>query len=259
MKRDTKRAALLSGIIFLIVCGMVTLYTFDSGTRESPNVPTFTSTSTWDPALLEQTARELTTAVSWDDISLPPPPEYGSVEMQEELETLQAFMRARTVETYDAIVAEQDIQTATIAGYTVAELLYPETPTALSRLLSYGWEDLATITLAEKKYFDRVRPHMADSRIVPMIDVPRHPAYPSGHSAQSHYLALVLGLVYPEVADELMLRADEIAIHREIAGVHYPSDTDAGAMLAQQFVNALQTDPVFQQLLTEAREEARNQ
>jgi acid phosphatase (class A) len=179
--------------------------------------------------------------------------------MNAEIDMLLNLVRARTAATSNAIIDEQDIQTATIGGFTVAELLYPENETALSRLLVYGWEDLATITLAEKEYFNRVRPDKADARIQPMIEVPRHPAYPSGHSTQSHYLALVIGLVYPDVADELMLRADEIAIHREIAGVHYPSDTAAGVILAEQFVTALQRDPVFQLLLTEAREEAYNQ
>jgi acid phosphatase (class A) len=155
-----------------------------------------------------------------------------------------------------AILAEQDINTANIGGIMISTLLEPEAPTALSALVSYGWKDLETHIMRQKRYFDRVRPHMLDSSIEPIIEVPGHAAYPSGHSAQIHYLALVVGLVYPDAAPDLLMQAHEVAINREIAGVHYPSDSMAGALLAEQFVAALEQDLVFQELLGAAQKEA---
>lgn len=54
------------------------------------------------------------------------------------------------------------------------------------------------------------------------------PAYPSGHAAQSRLLARILAEDNPEHEDALMDLADEIALSRELGGVHYPSDNDFG-------------------------------
>lgn len=85
-----------------------------------------------------------------------------------------------------------------------------------------------------KQYFDRVRPSFLEKRLVPCIDVPNHPAYPSGHSTQNYFWAFILGDKYPERRSEFIKKAEEISVNREYAGVHYHSDTIAGNSLAIQ-------------------------
>jgi hypothetical protein len=83
---------------------------------------------------------------------------------------------------------------------------------------------------------------------MPPIPVPGHPAYPSGHSTQAHLMALCVKDVLPtaalqnalgEVIDEL---ADRIARNREIAGLHFESDSKAGENLAQSLFEVLSSD-----------------
>lgn len=50
------------------------------------------------------------------------------------------------------------------------------------------------------------------------------PAYPSGHAFQAYYLAHVLSKRYPPQTAELWRLADECALSRVYAGLHYPSD-----------------------------------
>ena len=83
-----------------------------------------------------------------------------------------------------------------------------------------------------KKHFDRVRPSFLDEQITPCIPVPGHPAYPSGHATEAFSVALVLGHVEPVHAQAYLRVASTIAHNREIAGVHYRSDTLAGQRLA---------------------------
>ena len=96
-----------------------------------------------------------------------------------------------------------------------------------------------------KNFYQRRRPSQLAPGLMPPIPVPGHPAYPSGHSTQAHLMALCVREVLPtaalqnalgEVIDEL---ADRIARNREIAGLHFESDSKAGANLAQSLFEVL--------------------
>lgn len=70
---------------------------------------------------------------------------------------------------------------------------------------------------------------------------PAHPAYPSGHATQAYAVAYLYVHMFPD-ADwhELILStARRVAKNREIAGLHYASDTEAGRELARSLVGLL--------------------
>lgn len=98
------------------------------------------------------------------------------------------------------------------------------------------------ITLALKSHYARARPNTADSTLSTVVSVPWHASYPSGHATQSMLTALVLGTAVPSAAPALKSLAINVAHGREIAGLHYASDTQAGFALAQQIWNALDAD-----------------
>jgi acid phosphatase (class A) len=95
--------------------------------------------------------------------------------------------------------------------------------------------EVSTLVLFEKEKFDRVRPHILEPGIDPIIDVPEHPAYPSGHATQAYFAAYYLSSKFPENQKQYFKDAERIAHNREIAGVHYPSDSAAGKILAEQY------------------------
>lgn len=103
------------------------------------------------------------------------------------------------------------------------------------------------IHLALKRHFDRVRPSFLDKRIKPIIDIPRHASYPSGHSTEAWSLAFCLADKYPERRDEYYLIADNIATNRERAGVHYKSDSDYGKLIARKILDLVGSEnhPLF--------------
>jgi membrane-associated phospholipid phosphatase len=86
-----------------------------------------------------------------------------------------------------------------------------------------------------KSRLKRARPPQLEPRLRPMVDIPRHAAYPSGHSTQSHLIALVLEQVTgrADIGKALFEAADRIAQNREYAGIHYASDSAAGVVLAR--------------------------
>ena len=139
----------------------------------------------------------------------------------------------------------------------------------------------ALITMHYKAHFNRPRPTQIVPKLMSPIQHGGHASYPSGHSTQAHAFARLLREVIPPsldlpVPDEetesehtkkaasarakkiasvhskqtaietsLGVLADRIARNREIAGLHYPSDTAAGVKLAAQITEKIFLDPDY--------------
>ena len=91
-----------------------------------------------------------------------------------------------------------------------------------------------------KAIFKRARPSNLSPSILPPIDPPGHPSYPSGHATEAYLMALCLEHVLPtqigQPAEEdrpLRRMADRIARNREVLGMHYRSDSEVGEKLAE--------------------------
>jgi hypothetical protein len=102
--------------------------------------------------------------------------------------------------------------------------------------------------------------------LAPTIYTPGHAAYPSGHATQVHLIANLMDMIAPELATASRRLANRIAKNREVAGMHYPSDSAAGKWCADQIMTVLTASgagasrvlhPPFQQLLDAARAEWR--
>ena len=111
----------------------------------------------------------------------------------------------------------------------------------LKERLEYALSDAAEIVDYFKKIFNRKRPNLVMPEIVPVIEVPENSAYPSGHATQAAICAHLLTELVDKSKNELFAIARNIAKNREIAGLHYPSDTESGLLLgtklSKYFVN----------------------
>jgi acid phosphatase (class A) len=217
---------------------------------------TFSNTMQWDPEFLALANSDTSRIKNWRLVfDLPPPPANSSAETERELRLLFSYKELRTAEKIQQIEKEIFLGSFEMGGLFVADYLdfskYPDT----ALLLRTAFSDLNVIIMSMKKRFDRVRPSVLRPDIEPVIEVPHHPAYPSGHSTQSHFLAFLLADIIPEKKRQLLLDADSISKNREIAGLHYPSDTEAGRLLARQFADFLLRSPDFVELLENARKE----
>lgn len=109
--------------------------------------------------------------------------------------------------------------------------------------------------LRDKWIHQRARPSQVDPALPTVISIPPHAAYPSGHSGEAHAAAFALSLANPECADQYLAHAFAVAHRREIAGVHYRSDTLAGIALAGTVITALEDLGLLDTLLMHARAE----
>jgi len=78
-----------------------------------------------------------------------------------------------------------------------------------------------------------IRPPQADPGIVLAVPLPNHPSYTSNHASVTGASMAVLAAFFPSDADSLNGLADQSAISRVYAGIHYRFDMDAGLALGR--------------------------
>lgn len=80
--------------------------------------------------------------------------------------------------------------------------------------------------------YARPRPFLAMPSITTLIEKSTEASFPSGHAMLFFALAIALYFTHRKWAPYFIIVAVLIGIARVIAGVHYPSDIIAGALLA---------------------------
>ncbi len=127
--------------------------------------------------------------------------------------------------------------------------LTPEEILAADDLMVKVLVDVQYLGDNAKTVYNRPRPFVADPQEVhPCSEFvkPVSGSYPSGHSLEAHIMASVLDLIYPERKALFEARSMQIANDRVLAGVHYPSDLEAGRKLAEAMMTVLERSPAFE-------------
>ena len=174
------------------------------------------------------------------------PPKNDSTITDNELSELLEKQEIRDKELYDKVYHEDDHLLDAFIKYI------QENGIDINIDMNKLKHDLRNINIyiyILKKYHDRVRPTILmkymndhgirDEILNPIIEVPSHPAYPSGHATQAKFLSNYFTYYDPEnkiIYDNI---SENISRNRERAGVHYKSDTDAGYKLADILFNIL--------------------
>jgi acid phosphatase (class A) len=114
-----------------------------------------------------------------------------------------------------------------------------------------------------KSRFDRDRPFEVDANVAPCITpddrLRASGAYPSGHAAFGWAWALVLAELNPARADAILARGREYGDSRIVCGLHYPSDVEAGRLIAAAALARLRAEPAFREAMDAARAEYQTQ
>lgn len=93
----------------------------------------------------------------------------------------------------------------------------------------------ALVACYDTKYtYWAIRPSQLDPTITPLFPPPRHPSYPSAHGCNSGSAAAVLAYLFPRDGQTIEAKADEAAMSRMWAGIHFRSDDDAGLALGRK-------------------------
>lgn len=94
------------------------------------------------------------------------------------------------------------------------------------------------IEMRLKHAFCCPRPGVLSPQIQPMIAVPGHGSWPSGHATETFMVATVLQALLQQAnrtgnkyQEQLQRFAARVAVNRTVAGLHYPVDSAAGRLL----------------------------
>ena len=85
-----------------------------------------------------------------------------------------------------------------------------------------------------KYMINRARPHQVSDITQFPSTTAETPSYPSGHAYQAYYLAKRLGSKYPDRKEKLESLAEDCAMARVYAGLHYLSDNQFSKMLVDK-------------------------
>jgi acid phosphatase (class A) len=187
---------------------------------------------------------------------LGPPPTEDSAAEQADLEVVLAAVNART----DAQIkhAQDDDQRIV---FRFADVMGPDFRTEslplTTHLFQHVYADGNAATLIAKNYFKRRRPFVVDPDIkIVVVQAPDF-SYPSNHSTFAYEAGILLATMVPENAAAIFARSADYAHNRVIAGVHFPSDVEAGRISGSVIDNALLHNAHFMADFASAKAEVR--
>ena len=154
-----------------------------------------------------------------------PPPKNESTETEEEIDYL------------DSIPVEKGfVNSADDVDGHFKKFLEPKGLEFPTEELKDVMKGVKSIILQLKYHYNRPRPYqVADAKNLKLdsenLKSASTPSYPSGHATQGTFLGRYLADLYPEYEKELRQIGEDIAFSRNMAKVHYPSDSEFGKML----------------------------
>tara|TARA_B110000908_G_scaffold112774_1_gene132246 strand:- start:119 stop:961 length:843 start_codon:yes stop_codon:yes gene_type:complete len=231
-----------------------------AGKDRAKDAWTFSGSQKWDGKYLAYIKKETRyLAKDWKkSFALPVPPANSSDRTRGELEYLKGLIPQRE-KLRKAIQDEALTKRFKWGESTYEELTKGENFKDTSKLILATYQELGVVVFVFKQRFNRVRPSVLAEKygfkLGTVVEIPGHPAYPSGHATGAFTLAYILQELDPSNAETYRKDALRIARNREIGGLHYPSDTAAGQLLARQIADSLLESKKFQALLTAARSE----
>ena len=172
------------------------------------------------------------------EINAPPPPAFNSPEYLAALAGVRAYAAGRTPAQV-AITTKWVPFSDPLFNREAADLLerYHVDDLESARILAYANAASfdALIGCFETKFvYWYVRPTQADPTITLATGLPNHPSYPSAHSCSAGAFQSVLADAFPQEREALAAMAEESRLSRELGGLHYSFDGNAGLALGRR-------------------------
>jgi acid phosphatase (class A) len=206
-----------------------------------------------------------------ENYSVPEPPANSSLQTRAELDYLLQLQSRRSEEDtraslyYAGVYYKTGIQPGDEKytqfqhnlfhiGRSVATWFNADSLPITAKLVARVWMDAEYLIWKYKNHFIRIRPYHLEKKLHNLEET-NWAAYPSGHATNSYVNAYLLSALLPEFNYFFIKDAYDMAHSREIIGVHYPSDSESGRLLAHQLVQYLMQDAGFKKDFEAAKNE----
>jgi membrane-associated phospholipid phosphatase len=206
---------------------------WDGKIRTGPDLwagtnPAFISMGTWTPWVLQ----------SADQFRPPPPPGPRSPQMAADIAEIKNFSRtpvSTRLSWFWATIPETREWVA-ITNLKLFETRLSENPPRAARamaLVGVATYDSFVSCFEAKYHYLAPRPFQVDRSIIALFPAPNHPSYPAAHGCGDGAAEAVLSYLFPYDSAFFKARAEEGAMSRLWAGIHFHSDIDAGLALGR--------------------------
>jgi acid phosphatase (class A) len=185
------------------------------------------------------------------------PPAADSQAQKDDLKAVLDAQKNRTEAQVKSAVADNIVTLFAFVSDVLGPNFNKEKLVVATPFFERVFADQIEACLEVKEHFNRKRPFVIDPGINPVVKQADNPSYPSGHSTTGYVYTVILSMIVPEKAQALFDRAAIYGRNRVIAGVHFPTDVEAGKISAAVIANALIQQPLFMRDFERAKKEIR--
>jgi membrane-associated phospholipid phosphatase len=171
----------------------------------------------------------------------PPPYPFGSAKDLADVQAVIEAAHSRTPQQIAIVHKWGDLPPTTIWNNMLNERIENYNLTIFesaraSAYLNTAMHDSFVSCWYTKFTYWTARPYqrISDPEFTTVIPTPNFPSYTSAHAAVSSTAAVILGQLFQEEASHFLSQAQEAAISRLWAGIHFPQDNDNGFAVGQQ-------------------------
>jgi acid phosphatase (class A) len=189
---------------------------------------------------------------------LAPPPTAQSEQQKLDLMAVLQAQKDRTASQSERAVADNDFSMFRMAGEVLGPNFTAERVPKTAAFFARVIQDARAMFLATKDVWDRPRPFKVSTDVKAIGDLPNNGSYPSGHATRGYLAAIILSNMLPEKSESLFARGWEYGQNRVLAGVHFPSDIEAGRIAATAMAVAFMQNEKFMKDFAEAKAELRS-
>jgi len=208
------------------------------------------------PSAAPKTAYYVDVVALRGGVILPAPPATGSAENKAELAKLHKIEETRTPEQAARAKADESEEDIFIFKTILGSGFTPEALPITAALGAHVKNEEGVVGIELKHMFQEPRPYQTDSTLHPVCVLKTaHDSYPSGHALVGYLEAFTLAKLVPEKQSEILERADDYALNRQVCGVHYSVDTEASRRVAYAVFGYMLGTPKFQHDLAAAQAE----
>ncbi|HZF77179.1 MAG TPA: hypothetical protein VE033_15240, partial [Acetobacteraceae bacterium] len=208
----------------------------------------------WSPSLRAQAVLAEFAAEDWRSIR-PAAPNDDEDQMQNEVRALLGRVKQRPGRMREILDQADALDRYWLHMLMAGNAARPATTTLVYVGIAVGH----MVGMYWKWHFRRARPVQVYPALVPAIPTPAHASYPSNHALQSQLVRRALDQVFEQALGNrlpaLEALADRIAENREVAGVHFQSDTTGTCRFAGPLFEVLAAVQPFKELVEEAASE----
>jgi acid phosphatase (class A) len=188
---------------------------------------------------------------------LAPPPAPDSDQGKADLAAVLAAQASRTDTEVNSARADAEESVFRFGDVMGPEFSAENLPFAATFFMNVHSDDEQAVARV-KLHFNRPRPFVIEKDVKPIIEQPPNASYPSGHATFAYVNAILLADMVPEKTAAIFDRAAIFAHNRVVAGVHYPTDVEAGRIAGSVIDNVFLHEPRFMADFAKARAEVRH-